>query len=127
MLSRPGRVRPPGRRSRAAKACLPPPPPPPGAPPPRFPLGPAPRAPPAGRETQLRLELANGSRVVCLPGREGTIRSFGGVALLVLDEAARIPDALYRSVRPMLAVSGGRLVALSTPFGRRGWFWQEWE
>ena len=82
---------------------------------------------PARQQTQLRLELANGSRVLCLPGREETIRSFGGVNLLVLDEAARIPDDLYRSVRPMLAVSQGRLVALSTPFGQRGWFWQEWE
>ncbi len=81
----------------------------------------------ARHQTQLRLELANGSRVLCLPGREGTIRSFGGVNLLVLDEAARIPDDLYRSVRPMLAVSQGRLIALSTPFGQRGWFWQEWE
>jgi hypothetical protein len=78
-------------------------------------------------KTQLRLELANGARVLCLPGREGTIRSFGGVSLLVLDEAARIPDDLYRSVRPMLAASQGRLVALSTPFGQRGWFWQEWQ
>jgi hypothetical protein len=82
---------------------------------------------PAAYESQLRLELANGSRVVCLPGREETIRSFGGVDLLVLDEAARIPDRLYRSVRPMLAASRGRLVALSTPFGRRGWFFDEWE
>jgi hypothetical protein len=82
---------------------------------------------PARQQTQLRLELANGSRVLCLPGREDTIRSFGGVNLLVLDEAARIPDDLYRSVRPMLAVSQGRLIALSTPFGQRGWFWQEWQ
>ncbi|HVS34581.1 MAG TPA: terminase family protein [Gemmataceae bacterium] len=82
---------------------------------------------PAVYESQLRLELANGARVLCLPGREETIRSFGGVTLLVLDEAARIPDRLYRSVRPMLAVSRGRLVALSTPFGRRGWFWEEWQ
>jgi Terminase large subunit, T4likevirus-type, N-terminal len=81
---------------------------------------------PATYESQLRLELANGARVMCLPGREETIRSFGGVTLLVLDEAARIPDQLYRSVRPMLAVSRGRLVALSTPFGQRGWFYDEW-
>jgi hypothetical protein len=81
---------------------------------------------PATSETQFHLELANGSRVLCLPGREGTVRSFSGVRLLVLDEAARIPDALYRSVRPMLAVSRGRLVALSTPFGQRGWFHDEW-
>jgi hypothetical protein len=26
----------------------------------------------------------------------------------------------------MLAVSGGRLVALSTPFGKRGWFYDAW-
>jgi hypothetical protein len=82
---------------------------------------------PAVYESQLRLELANGARVLCLPGREETIRSFGGVTLLVLDEAARIPDQLYRSVRPMLAVSRGRLVALSTPFGQRGWFYDEWK
>jgi hypothetical protein len=80
----------------------------------------------AVRHTTLQLELANGSRVLSLPGREQTLRSFSGVTLLVLDEAARIPDALYRSVRPMLAVSQGRLVALSTPFGQRGWFYEEW-
>src|SRR6202022_636465 len=64
---------------------------------------------------------------VCLPGNEETIRSFSGVALLVIDEAARVPDDLYRSVRPMLAVSRGRLVCLSTPFGQRGFFFHEWE
>src|SRR5262249_23755419 len=41
-------------------------------------------------------------------------------------EAARVPDDLYRSVRPMLAVSRGRLVCLSTPFGQRGFFYDEW-
>src|SRR5262249_54049391 len=55
-----------------------------------------------------------------------TIRSFGGVALLIIDEAARVQDDLYRSVRPMLAVSQGRLICLSTPFGKRGFFWREW-
>jgi hypothetical protein len=29
-------------------------------------------------------------------------------------------------VRPMLAVSGGRLLMLSTPFGKRGVFYEEW-
>jgi LAGLIDADG-like domain len=80
----------------------------------------------AVQRTQLTLALANGSRIVSLPGEEGTVRGFSGVALLVIDEAARVADDLYRAVRPMLAVSGGRLVALSTPFGRRGWFAQEW-
>jgi len=74
----------------------------------------------------LRLELSNGSRVVSLPGTEGTIRGFSGVALLIIDEAARVADSLYCAVRPMLAVSQGRLVGLSTPFGKRGWFHDAW-
>jgi hypothetical protein len=77
-------------------------------------------------ESVLRLELANGSRILSLPGDEATIRGYSGVSLLVVDEAARVPDELYYAVRPMLAVSGGRMVALSTPFGKRGWFYQEW-
>jgi hypothetical protein len=82
---------------------------------------------PAARESALQLELANGSRVISLPGDEETTRGYSGVRLLVIDEASRVPDALYYAVRPMLAVSGGRLIALSTPFGRRGWFFEEWQ
>jgi hypothetical protein len=78
------------------------------------------------RQTQLTLELSNGSRIVSLPENEETIRGYSGVSLLVIDEAARVSDALYRSVRPMLAVSRGRLVCLSTPYGQRGWFYEEW-
>jgi hypothetical protein len=81
---------------------------------------------PAEAENRLALELANGSRIIALPGKEQTIRGFSGVRLLVIDEAARVEDALYKSVRPMLAVSGGRLVTLSTPFGKRGWWYEEW-
>jgi len=82
---------------------------------------------PAVLESSLRLELANGSRIVSLPGKEDTVRGFSGVTLLVVDEAARVPDALYFAIRPMLAVSDGRLVCLSTPFGKRGFFYEEWE
>ena len=81
---------------------------------------------PAAVENRLSLELANGSEIHALPGQEGTIRGFSDVALLLVDEASRVPDDLYRAVRPMLAVSGGRLLALSTPFGKRGWWHQEW-
>lgn len=74
----------------------------------------------------LRVELSNGSRIISLPGKEETIRGYSGVSLLIIDEASRVDDPLYFSVRPMLAVSGGRLVALTTPFGKRGWFYTEW-
>ncbi len=82
---------------------------------------------PAVRLTATELELANGSRVVSLPENESGIRGFSGVRLLIVDEASRVSDDLYRAVRPMLATSGGALVALSTPFGKRGWFFEEWE
>lgn len=80
---------------------------------------------PVAEESALRLEFAGGSRIVCLPGKEATIRGFSGVALLVVDEASRVPDELYQAVRPMLAVSGGRIVLLSTPYGRRGFVHHE--
>jgi hypothetical protein len=77
-------------------------------------------------ERKLSLELENGSRIVTLPGSEKTIRGFSGTSLLVLDEAARVEDELYFAVRPMLAVSGGALMMLTTPYGQRGVFYEEW-
>ena len=81
---------------------------------------------PAASETALTLTLGNGSRIVSLPGKDGSIRGYSGVTLLVIDEASRVPNDLYIACRPMLAVSGGRLVALSTPFGTRGWWYEAW-
>jgi hypothetical protein len=83
--------------------------------------------PRVARESALQLHLSNGSRIIGLPGMEATVRGYSSVGLMLIDEAARVNDALYRSMRPVLGVSGGRLVTLSTPFGQRGWFWKEWE
>jgi hypothetical protein len=77
-------------------------------------------------ESALELEFTNFSRIVALPGKEATIRGFSGVSLLIVDEASRVPDELYQAVRPMLAVSGGDILLLSTPFGKRGFFHHEW-
>jgi hypothetical protein len=77
-------------------------------------------------ERKLSLELENGLRIITLPGSEKTIRGFSGAALLLVDEAARVEDALYYAVRPMLAVSGGALMMLTTPYGKRGAFYEEW-
>jgi hypothetical protein len=81
---------------------------------------------PADSYRKLGMELTNGSRIEALPGTEKTVRGFSGVDLLIVDEAARVADELYFAVRPMLAVSGGRLMMLSTPFGKRGVFYSEW-
>lgn len=83
-------------------------------------------APPATETSALRVALSNGSRIVCLPGKEATIRGFSAPALVIEDEASRVPDDLYMALRPMLATSGGRVILLSTPWGKRGHFFHEW-
>jgi hypothetical protein len=78
------------------------------------------------RDNTLKLELANGSRIISLPGTEATIRGHSAVNLLVIDEAARVSDELYLSVRPMLAVSGGSLICVSSAYAKFGFFYQEY-
>jgi len=85
------------------------------------------RSVPSDSRRKLGMELDNGSRIEALPGSEKTIRGFSGAALLLVDEASRVEDGLYFAVRPMLAVSGGSLVMLTTPFGKRGVFFEEWQ
>lgn len=81
---------------------------------------------PATAETTQKLELGNGSRIVSLPAQERTVRGYSAASLLIVDEAARVLDELYHTVRPMLATGGGRLILLSTPWGKRGFFYEEW-
>jgi hypothetical protein len=77
-------------------------------------------------DTKRSMSVRDGGRVASLPGSEATIRGFSAATLIVEDEAARVDDELYLSVRPMLATTGGRLLLMSTPFGKRGHFWKEW-
>jgi Terminase large subunit, T4likevirus-type, N-terminal len=72
------------------------------------------------------LLLPNRSRIVGLPGVAANIRGFSRVALLIIDEAAFVPDSLYHALNPMLAVSGGALWLMSTPNGQSGFFYNEW-
>ena len=77
-------------------------------------------------DNEISLVLPNGSRIVGLPGSEATVRGYSAVALLLVDEAARVADDLYLAIRPMLAVSDGGLWLMSTPYGKRGFFWEAW-
>ena len=85
-----------------------------------------PTQPELSEDNKLSLTVRGGGRILSLPGSEATIRGFSGATLIVEDEASRVDDALYFSIRPMLAVKGGRLILMSTPFGKRGHFWNEW-
>lgn len=78
------------------------------------------------QDAVLRMKLDNGSRIICVPGRNGTVRAYSAVKLLIVDEAAYVTDEFYQAVFPMLAVSKGRMVLLSTPHAKQGAFYEIW-
>jgi hypothetical protein len=78
-------------------------------------------------DNDISILLPNRSRIVGLPGKEATVRGFSAVGLLLVDEASRVSNELYLSLRPMLAVSNGTLWLMSTPHGKAGFFWEAWE
>src|SRR5262249_34020389 len=77
-------------------------------------------------ESTLRAEFRNGSRLVALPGGERTVRGFAAVHLVIIDEASRVGDDLLVAIKPTLATTDGRIVALTTPAGRSGWLYDLW-
>ena len=80
---------------------------------------------PAESETSMSVTLTNGSRFVSLPGSEARARGYSA-DLVIADEAARVEDPLFYAIRPTLAATGGRMILLSTPFGKRGFFYETW-
>ncbi len=85
----------------------------------------------AGHETRgeagktLAMRLGNGSRVVGVAAEEDKVRSYTA-DMVILDEAARIPDDVWGAIEPTLATTDGDLVVASTPEGKRGMFWEVW-
>ena len=77
------------------------------------------------RPTKHKLMLTNGSIIHCLPtGLSGYgIRGFT-IDLLIADEAAFIPEEVWTAVTPMLAITRGHIILLSTPFGKGGYFYR---
>jgi Terminase large subunit, T4likevirus-type, N-terminal len=81
---------------------------------------------PAHSERRTGLEISNGSVIEALPAVERTTRGYS-VDLLVVDEAAGVPDMDYHGILPALIATQGEQVLLSTPRGRRGFFHEIWE
>jgi cytochrome c-type biogenesis protein CcmE len=80
---------------------------------------------PARSERRTGLELSNGSVIEALPAVERTTRGYS-VDLLVVDEAAAVPDVDYHGILPSLIATRGEQVLLSTPRGKRGFFYELW-
>jgi hypothetical protein len=74
-------------------------------------------------DRELSLELASGARIVCLPAKAATSVGFT-TDLLIYDEASHVPEPVYYLMRATRARTGGKLCLLSSPFGKRGFFWE---
>lgn len=80
------------------------------------------------RRTQTELLLANKSKIHSLPGSNPeSIRGFSAIDLLVEDESAFVADKTFVATRPFFATNPyGRHILLTTPFGKRGHFYELW-
>jgi hypothetical protein len=77
------------------------------------------------RETQTEIHFNNGSRVIVIPGAtDETIRGYRA-DLIIADEGSRLSDEVFAALIPMLK-KNGIFITASTPYGRRGWFWESW-
>ena len=70
----------------------------------------------------------NGSRLIALPGTERSVRGYSKPRRIILDEASRIEDGTFKACRPYLVGNPeAKMIAVTTPFGRTGWFYDAWE
>jgi hypothetical protein len=56
---------------------------------------------------------------------------FLGIVVILLIDAPRVSQCahsveLLAALRPTMATVDGSLIGLSTPFGKRGWFYESW-
>lgn len=72
------------------------------------------------RPTKHMLKLKNGSIIRSLPcGANGDgIRGYT-TDLLICDEAAYIPETVFLAITPQLLTTGGKMILLSTPKGKK--------
>lgn len=73
----------------------------------------------------MSLELANGAQVVSIPANPDTVRGYSP-NLIILDEAAYVPNMVYDAIRPMRAQTKAQLILLSSAGAKRGFFYEEW-
>lgn len=87
------------------------------------------------RETKHEIELTNGITIAVLSGNWRSVRGFT-LAALVIDECcffqnsdeAKISDGeLVRALKPGLATLNGKLVAISSPYAKKGWAYRQWK
>jgi hypothetical protein len=76
---------------------------------------------------RLSMELPNGSQIISIPCAQPDAGRGFSPHLIILDEAAFAPEALFRAITPSLAATDGALHMLSSPNGRQGYFFEAFE
>jgi len=69
--------------------------------------------------------LPNASRLIGLPGTVNSNRGYPA-HLLIVDEAAFVPDAVYKVLTPSLAATGGAQWLISSAGPESGFFYEQW-
>jgi len=76
------------------------------------------------KPTKHLVTLKNGSAVKCKAVGQYGLGVLGlTIDILIPDEAAYMPEAIWASVTPMLLTSGGNIWLVSTPNSREGYFY----
>jgi hypothetical protein len=76
---------------------------------------------------RLSMELPNGSQIISIPCAQPDAGRGFSPHLVILDEAAFAPEALFRAITPSLAATSGAMHMLSSPNGRQGYFFEAFE
>jgi len=77
------------------------------------------------KPTQNRVTLKNKSQAIARPvGNTGdAIRGFTG-DVLIIDEGSRMPELAFTAGKPVLLTTAGQIWMCSTPFGKKGYFYE---
>ncbi len=83
---------------------------------------------PIKKSNKDKIEMTRGSAIKAFPTKSKRARS-EAASLLIIDEAAHVEglggdDGLWTAIRPILTTSRGKCIALSTPNGAQGWFYE---
>lgn len=90
-------------------------------------IGMDPRMPMLVHDGTFEKEWETRSRILALPGTERSVRGYSAPQTLIIDEAAQVLDTTIFALRPMMIRAGTELIVLSTPRGKRGYFWRQWD
>lgn len=76
---------------------------------------------------RLSMELPNGSAIMAIPCAQPDAGRGFSPQMVLLDEAAFAPEALFTAITPSLAATQGAMHMISSPNGRQGYFFEAFE